>query len=140
LQPEFWGRDQVCFCVPGLCTLTGPMKPFEELCIFALSLQYSYSTYASLFAASWGVMFCAACSCRGSASTTRCTRTVFTTKFQNTLQTAQRAFRPPFTSVPSGAEVLLIVIAEHTSWAKADGRTISVSSFYNSRRQSRMPA
>ena len=62
----------------------------------------------------------------------------FRTHFR--LHMTQRAFRPPFTSVPSGAEVLLIVIAEHTSWAKADGRTISVSSFYNSRRQSRMPA
>ena len=55
------------------------------------------------------------------------------------LHMTQRAVRVLFISVRVGAEVSLIVIAEHTSWAKADGHTISVSSFCNSRRQSRMP-
>ncbi len=56
------------------------------------------------------------------------------------LPMTQRAVRALFISVLAGAEVLLTAIAEHTSWAKADGHTISVSSFYNSRQQSRMPA
>jgi len=83
----------------------------------------------------------------GSVDTTKCTRTVSQQTFRTSvsgrhfrLHMTQRAVRASFISVLAGAEVLLTVIAEHTSWAKADGHTISVSSFYNSRQQSRMPA